>query len=216
MPNMNCLITGINKTKLTDRVVENFRCECREPVCPLDGICSQPNVVYSAQVKEGPIRSSKYLGMTSNQFIVRYRNHKKSFNNPDYKTESRLSKRIWKNKQRGFEPQVTWSIVKSSRPYSPGGQICPLCLEEKYRILTYQPEENEKFLNSREEIWSRCPHRAKFKMGAITWSRQTTHTHVHFFTIPLQYHACSGLQKIVICKKHIHMYNSKAIAYNLW
>ena len=37
-----------------------------------------------------------YIGMTSNKFKQRYRNHEKSFNNEKYKNKTELSKYIWK------------------------------------------------------------------------------------------------------------------------
>ena len=77
MPNIDNLIAGLNKAKLCEVEEQNHRCACREVPCPLGGTCSQPNIVYAAKVQEKDETSSKYIGMTSNSFIVRFRNHKK-------------------------------------------------------------------------------------------------------------------------------------------
>ena len=71
--------------------------------------------------------------LTSTEFKVRYRNHKKSFNKPTYSSDTELSKYVWdlKDNCKKREYSIKWSILKRAAAYVPGGRRCNLCIEEK-------------------------------------------------------------------------------------
>ena len=59
----------------------------------LNGECLTKNIVYKATV-ESIDTTKQYIGMTSTTFKDRFSNHKKSFKNEKYKTETKLSNYI--------------------------------------------------------------------------------------------------------------------------
>ena len=69
-------------------------CDCRIPSeCPLQKKCLTKGVVYKAEIKTKEDRETKeYIGMTANDFKVRYRNHIKSFKHKRYEFDTELSK----------------------------------------------------------------------------------------------------------------------------
>ncbi len=97
--------------------------------------------------------------MTSRTFKKRYANHKKSFSNPRYSSETELSKYVWelKNKKRDFN--IKWSVLKRVARCAAGRKPCNLCLEEK---LCITESDRTRILNRRSELFSKCCHRFKF------------------------------------------------------
>ena len=78
MPNMNSIISGANKRKLTQNNTPDKSCSCRENPCPLQGQCNSKNLVYKAALEESPSGDKySYIGMTCRKFIERFRVHKK-------------------------------------------------------------------------------------------------------------------------------------------
>ena len=74
-----------------------------------------------------------YLGAAEGDFKQRYYNHKKSFRNRKYATETSLSKHIWEMKDKhNISPNLIWCIIKSVPGYSNISKRCMLCLHEKY------------------------------------------------------------------------------------
>ena len=74
----------------TSTVPKPKECDCRKSnVCPLNEKCLTSNVVYKAEITTPHDGTTKeYIGMTSTEFKVRYRNHKKSFNKPTYSSDT--------------------------------------------------------------------------------------------------------------------------------
>ena len=72
----------------------------------------------------------KPIGMTSNTFKERFRNHIKSFNHKKYSNETELSKYVWHLKE-NTDNTIKWSVIKNSISYTGGSKRCNLCLEEK-------------------------------------------------------------------------------------
>ena len=109
LPSMEKRITALNSKKIsksTNISVNNNtapeECRCRVD-CPLSGDCKTRNIVYCASVKvENENIEKKYYGLTSVEFILRYRNHKFSFNNKKYSKSTELSKFIWELKERNI------------------------------------------------------------------------------------------------------------------
>ena len=109
---------------------------------------------------KGRREMKRYIGMTANDFKVRYRNHIKSFKHKRYEYDTELSKYVWKLKNAGKDYGMKWSILKRAPSYSAGGKHCSLCTEEKLCLL-----KANKPLNRRSEIFAKCRHAEKFHAG---------------------------------------------------
>ena len=139
--------------------------QCRNE-CPLRGDCKERNIVYGAEICTGEGNENAiYFGLTSTSFIERYRNHLHSFKNQNLRKSTELSKFIWTLKDKGTQYEIKWDIVRNASPYSPGGKFCYLCTSEAIAIGYYQGE--NKLVNGRDEVLSRCRHRDKWKLGTI-------------------------------------------------
>ena len=175
---MNNLKDEINRhnakmNKKNDKENEKDKsCNCKPkkdligPVnCPLKGKCQIKSVVYKAEVTckdkmKRPIPSKIYYGLTARKFKQRYNEHMRSFKT-EPKQSTTLSTYVWKLKKRGLEPEIHWFIHKRAHAFSSGSRKCDLCLTEKMAILFADPIHA---LNTRDEIMSKCRHRAKFTL----------------------------------------------------
>ena len=164
-PNMQSIITQHNSQLLKREERQQHRsCNCRsKPNCPLSGECLTPCIVYKAEViADG--EKSVYFGACEDVFKTRYNNHVKSFKHEKYKTETELSKFIWRLKN-DYKPfQLSWSIAAKAFPYKCGTRRCDLCLSEKVCIIRSAPKG---LLNKRTELLSKCRHRNKFIIGNL-------------------------------------------------
>ena len=173
MPNVKTIISGHNK-----KVLKSYReptattqvrtCNCRGGAanCPLNGECLAECIIYQATVTTTPDGEVKtYTGLTDNKFKERYGSHKSSFNHENQKDSTALSQYIWqlKHSQKSFN--IKWEIVKRCQSYKCGGKSCDLCTTEKVFILRSDPQTS---LNKRSELVSKCRHRRKFKLEAVT------------------------------------------------
>ena len=100
-----------------------------------------------------------------------------SFENPNYKTSTTLSAKVWELREKGLPTEVKWNILHTTRPYKAGMKSCDLCLLEKTRILLGRrgPEkidDNVVLLNRRTEVTSKCRHRLKYTLEEDYWRRQ--------------------------------------------
>ena len=125
----------------------------------MDGKCLASEIVYQADVTASDNTVRKYIGLTEPTFKIRIGNHRKSFKNRAYETETMLSKHIWHLKDQGLTYDIKWKILKFSKAYSPITQKCRLCFDEKLLIL--QNCSDPAFLNKRDELFSKCRHRLK-------------------------------------------------------
>ena len=100
--------------------------------------------------------------ITYRYFKERRKEHLKTFNNPRLRSDSKLSEEVWKIKDAGGTPQVTWKILEKSKSYNPQAKRCALCLTEKLAIAEH--EENN-LLNKRSEIVAKCRHMLKFELA---------------------------------------------------
>ena len=171
-PNMKQLISAHNRKLLAnikppipvEDPPEAKTCNCNRRTmeenggCPLQGKCLITNVVYQAEVVEtkvdGQEEVEKYVGCTTD-FKTRWRHHRKSFNNGDYKHETVLSTHIWDCKTRGSTYSVSWKILDRGQPFNPVTKICKLCVRERFYILR---KPHLATLNHRQEIGTFCPH----------------------------------------------------------
>ena len=117
-------------------------------------------MVYQATVttNETPPRIESYIGMTANEFKTRHSNHKKSFKNSNYSTETTLSQFIWELKRENVSFDIKWKILDRARPFNPITGVCSLCTLEKFYIIC-KPELGT--LNKKEEIFNSCRHKRK-------------------------------------------------------
>ena len=120
-------------------------------------------MVYKGTVtsNEPNYKPSHYLGTAEDSFKTRFNNHKKSFRNENYKNETELAKEIWNIKSRNYTPKVTWTIVRKCLPFNLNSKKCHLCLNEKLEIALFK---EEKLLNKRSELISKCRHQNKFTL----------------------------------------------------
>ena len=72
--------------------------------------------------------------------------------------------KIWRIKDAGGTPKVSWRILKKARTYNPQSKKCLLCLTEKLAIA--EQKEGE-LLNKRSEIVAKCRHLNKYCLSQI-------------------------------------------------
>ena len=166
MPSMNAVINGHNKKVLSEISNQNERsCNCRNPeLCPVDGKCLTPGVMYQATVNSDLPRYEAriYKGITNRQFKERRKEHIKTFNNQRLRKDSKLSEEVWRIKDAGGTPQVTWTILDKCKAYTPQAKRCALCLTEKLAIAEH---EGSDMLNKRSEIVAKCRHTLKYELA---------------------------------------------------
>ena len=75
-----------------------------------------------------------------------------------------LSKYIWKLKDEGETPSITWNIM-SVVNCRPRGGVCRLCLTEKLWLLKHFNDVN--LLNKKLEFISKCRHKNKLLIKLI-------------------------------------------------
>ena len=85
--------------------------------------------------------------------------------NERYEKETELSKEIWKLKKKDFVPNVTWKTIRQCAPFNRAALKCNLCLNEKLEIATFP--DNDRLLNSRNELISKCRHVNKFTLKKL-------------------------------------------------
>ena len=127
----------------------------------MPGECTTKNILYEATLEANLPNYGKkiYKGISEPSFKERFGNHKKSFNNAKYKTETCLSTEVWRVKTQGGTPKITWRAIKQHRGFNPTKGKCSLCLSEKLEILDHK---GPNLINKKDEIVSTCRHRRKF------------------------------------------------------
>ena len=132
-------------------------CNCpRDTECPFDNRCLEKDVQYQATVTSNlPDYGTKvYKGICSTTWKDRFGNHKKSFNHEKYKTETALSREIWRIKEAGGEYEIKWSTKKQSRNPIHQKEEAALFVPLKNSPLHYIPKkisstrETKSFLNA--------------------------------------------------------------------
>ena len=96
------------------------------------------------------------------EFKTRLSNHKKSFKNRIYETDTELSKYIWDLKDKNITNYcMKWSIAKqTSGGYKSVPNSCSLCLSEKRIICNFR--DKNRLINKRMDLVSKCRHENKF------------------------------------------------------
>ena len=130
----------------------------------MNGSCLTPEVMYEATVNSDLPRYETriYKGITKRIWKERFKEHKKAFNNPAKRTDSMLSEEVWRIKEAGGTPEVTWRILQKSKSYTPQARRCALCLTEKLAIAEH---EGRDMLNKRSEIVAKCRHQFMYELA---------------------------------------------------
>ena len=108
--NVSAIISSHNKKILKNDKNEEQKCNCRNKNdCPLGNNCLVRNTVYEATVTNDKNDVVKqYIGGAETTFKERFRNHKKDFNNEQYRKSSALSKYVWSLKDDNVTPNITF------------------------------------------------------------------------------------------------------------
>ena len=164
--NMKSKVDKHNRKVLESQVEDNSpSCNCRDKAsCPLLGNCLAKSIVYSAEVEVPNKSKMYYYGLTEKTFKERYGKHKSSLKHEKYRTDTELSKYVWKLRDEGIEPIIKWSIKSKAFTYQGGATHCDLCLTEKTIIALASTKTT---LNSRNEIFGKCRHQRKFTLQAL-------------------------------------------------
>ena len=105
--------------------------------------------------------------MAADLFKKRYYNHQTSFRHSEKRSVTTLAGHIWDLKDRGITYAIRWRVIDRARPYRNGSKICRLCTAEKINILASLRGPNKsQCLNSRNEIFGKCPHADRFLLHA--------------------------------------------------
>ena len=99
MPNIKNIINTHNK-KIINPPKDNITrtCNCiRKHQCPVNEKCLTNNVFHKASIAPNKKNSKTkiYYGVSETAFKLRYANHKKTFNNIKYQTDTELSNEYW-------------------------------------------------------------------------------------------------------------------------
>ena len=161
LPNVKREITSINRAvRNTNKPEASTRtCNCRgakdnKSVCPLNGNCLKTNIIYQAEVKSNG-EERIYVGSTGNSFKTRYALHKASLTREGHKNPTTLSSYYWEQRNKGYQPQIKWTIIKEVRGQYNQKYGCPLCNRERLEIAR---ADKRKLLNKRNELRANCPH----------------------------------------------------------
>ena len=143
-------------------------CNCRDKSkCPMKGLepCNVGSVVYRADITaEGTEEMKYYIGATNN-FKLRYANHKKSFLEVSRRNDSGLAEQVWAWKESGLSPIIKFSVVCKQSEYNPLAKKCSLCIREKLHIMKALEDPNN--LNHKKELMGHCLHRVKSLLSNI-------------------------------------------------
>ena len=132
----------------------NGACLKESLVCCVTISCNNKN--YKPKLHKGSCETS---------LKKRYSNHKKSFNVPLHKLDTKLSRQYWNLKMKQLNPQISWKIKGIYKSYDPTSKRCNLCLTKKLEILE-GPDKN--LLNKRSEIISQCRDRTEYRVKTLT------------------------------------------------
>ena len=71
---------------------------------------------------------------------LRYANHKKSFNNIKYQTNTELSNKYWNIMSANKTTNVSWEILGTHKSYNQSTKRSLLCLNEKLAIALHKDD----------------------------------------------------------------------------
>ena len=132
----------------------------------MNGACLKEILVCYATVScnDKNYKPKLHKGSCETSFKKRYSNHKKSFNVPLYKHDTKLSTEYCNSEMKQLNLQISWKIKRLYKSYNKTSKRCNLCLTEKLEILD-DPDKN--LLNKRSEIISQCRHKNKYRLKTL-------------------------------------------------
>ena len=165
MNNIGSIIRAHNAQVLEDTGLDQSEmvktCNCtkaKKSECPLQQKCLTKNVIYKAVVTTSS-DEKHYVGSTGRTFKERYAGHKYSLRHKASENSTELSKYVWKQRSKGEEPSIRWSILhKLKEPKGPQ-RICSICNLERMEIAAMK---RGKSLNKRSELTGKCVHFRSF------------------------------------------------------
>ena len=166
MPNIKN-ITNTHNKKIINPSKDNITrtCNCvRKHQCPLNENYLTNNVLYKASItpNEENSKTKIYYGVSETAFKLRYANHKKTFNNIKYQTDTELSNEYWNIISANKTSSISWEILGTHKSYNQSSKRCLLCLNEKLTIALHG---DDNMLNKRSEVISKCRHRKKYMLA---------------------------------------------------
>ena len=99
-----------------------------------------------------------YYGICKTPFKLRHAIHKKLFNRRNCKSDTELSNKFWRIKDK-LNAKITWEILGRHQAYNTTSKRCSLCLNEKLKIALHK---NNNMLNRQTEILDKCRHKNKY------------------------------------------------------
>ena len=110
----------------------------------------------------------EYIGCTGNNMKVRISEHNNSFINPQKVHATKLSEKIWDEREKGGKSNLEWSKLKSIKPRKANQKSCNLCNQETLAIM----HRSSISINTREELGGYCPHRRVHLLQNINENKQ--------------------------------------------
>ena len=132
----------------------------------MNGACLKESLVYYATIScnDKNYKPKLYKESCGTSFKKSYNNHKKSFNIPLYKHDTKLSTEYWNLKMKQLNPQISWRIKGIYKSYNTTSKRCNLCVTEKQQILD---DPDKHLLNKRSKIITQCRHKNKYRLKIL-------------------------------------------------
>ena len=126
----------------------------------MNSACLKESLVYYATIScnDKNYKQKPYKGSCEASFKKRYSNHKKSFNLPMYKHDTKLSTEYSNLKTKQLNPRISWKIKGIYKSYNPTGKL----------EISDNPENN--LLNERSEIILQCCYKNKYRLKTLASS----------------------------------------------
>ena len=167
MPNIKTKINSHNREILRNTLSRNVKhCKKKQENCPINSDCLKESLVSYATIScNGKNYKPKlYKGSCATNFKKPYTNHKKSFNVPFYKHDTKLSREYSDLKMKQVNPHISRKIKGIYKSYNSTSKSCNLCLTKTLEILD-GPDKN--LLNKRSEIISQCRRKNRFRVNTL-------------------------------------------------
>ena len=97
----------------------------------------------------------EYIGCTGGNMKVRISEHLNSFKNKEKIHATKLSERMWNEKDSGEQTKLSWEKLRKAKARQPNQKSCNLCNYETMEIM----RRGKLSINSREKLGGYCPHR---------------------------------------------------------
>ena len=165
MSNMAAIIKSHNSHVLraSEPSEEDHRklCSCtksKRDQCPLQQQCLVKNIIYKATVHTSG-EEKHYIGSTGRSFKKRFSEHSHALKHRNSQQATTLSKYVWKARDEGEDPKITWSVIhRIPEPRGPQ-RICTTCNLERMEIAAADRRQS---LNKRSELTGKCVHFRSF------------------------------------------------------